>query len=728
MSTLTISNGSTSSNFDVPGTLELFYQARFGTNSALRDWFQPLLNVIDDTSYNVTPFIGIDLGMSFDNPVELELQGSYDNSVNMLFVDGSISDKIVNSRFIVNGTNVIPGNRGNTTNLYLNSAIKTQTNLVKYSVNYMTVDLTSVNNVGNTKAGNYIFYFKYSNEEGADTNFVGESGLVSIFNGSMDSSGDVSSVYGGILDEVCTKSITFTLSNLDPSFSKIKVYVARESGDINSSTSVSSYYYLTDLFSYDNSNVALTTTITIFGNENSTTIDVSEILATTDNKSSKTLTQCQNILFKGNLASSSISTATALELQNLATFILPEVVQGDSIGFVDETYNDKSSLNLNQKGEYYNPQNIYYRLGYWNEDYYRFGVVFNVGGELSQVFNIRGGVLLGTTGGVSNTPFTSYDPTTINLTGYLPNSYVDINGFFTSYNSSSNTGGNTTIYENINGLCYLNSSNPLVYEGSTKSVVPYGIQLTLSPQLLTKLTSLGVTGMFVVRQDRIPNILAQGLTIGLNQQSNTPTVPVREIYGINADQTTSYLHETICNRSLVLDVPKSGVVNNYGANGEWCTKVDDYSDHYSAGIIAITNGLTPSLGYSRIYKPLQGLGGDHQFYYWYYGNSINQFFNSYSLIDNLDQSNLKLGIWDYLGYFCKIIKADQKRYTVYLVYENDGDSQGIKTDIVECFYSPNIQNRVIVSPDIQLNQIDYANLFTGSQSYVKSNNTLNINW
>ena len=56
--------------------------------------------------------------------------------------------------------------------------------------------------------------------------------------------------------------------------------------------------------------------------------------------------------------------------------------------YLDETYNEKyKSVGY----EYYNAQNIYYKLGYWDEEIYRLGIVYILpNGELTPVFNIRG--------------------------------------------------------------------------------------------------------------------------------------------------------------------------------------------------------------------------------------------------------------------------------------------------------------------------------------------------
>jgi hypothetical protein len=61
----------------------------------------------------------------------------------------------------------------------------------------------------------------------------------------------------------------------------------------------------------------------------------------------------------------------------------------DTIGELNHKYQDTS--NADSGYEYYNVQNIYNKLGYWNEEIYRLGVVYILNDDsLSPVFNIRG--------------------------------------------------------------------------------------------------------------------------------------------------------------------------------------------------------------------------------------------------------------------------------------------------------------------------------------------------
>mgnify|MGYP006378207019 FL=1 len=70
--------------------------------------------------------------------------------------------------------------------------------------------------------------------------------------------------------------------------------------------------------------------------------------------------------------------------------ILNSVDSKNTIGQVEYNYVDDSSL-INSY-EYYNTKNIYYNVGYWDNEIYRLGVVYIMSdNSLSEVFNIRGG-------------------------------------------------------------------------------------------------------------------------------------------------------------------------------------------------------------------------------------------------------------------------------------------------------------------------------------------------
>jgi len=84
----------------------------------------------------------------------------------------------------------------------------------------------------------------------------------------------------------------------------------------------------------------------------------------------------------------------------LSLHIVPYVKRQETInkiGNIDpRDYSDSTEFEISDDKfkfthEYYNTKNIYYNVGYWNEEYYRLGIVYIFeDGSLSPVFNILG--------------------------------------------------------------------------------------------------------------------------------------------------------------------------------------------------------------------------------------------------------------------------------------------------------------------------------------------------
>jgi hypothetical protein len=118
------------------------------------------------------------------------------------------------------------------------------------------------------KIGNYHFYFKYSDADGNESDWVAESGLVSVFIGNSPYSANT-----GIRDENSIKSVKFKLSNIDIGYSYVKVYYTRYSGDIDSNLIVSAKR-IDKNFLINNSGTCI---IYINGDENETEVTLEEI-------------------------------------------------------------------------------------------------------------------------------------------------------------------------------------------------------------------------------------------------------------------------------------------------------------------------------------------------------------------------------------------------------------------------------------------------------------------
>jgi len=77
------------------------------------------------------------------------------------------------------------------------------------------------------------------------------------------------------------------------------------------------------------------------------------------------------------------------ELADLALRIVPELNVVENFPFINSNYDSPSG-----EFAYYDSHNIYNKTGYFNQEYYRFGVVFIYNnGTLSNVYNTLGGTL-----------------------------------------------------------------------------------------------------------------------------------------------------------------------------------------------------------------------------------------------------------------------------------------------------------------------------------------------
>jgi len=79
------------------------------------------------------------------------------------------------------------------------------------------------------------------------------------------------------------------------------------------------------------------------------------------------------------------------ELQEFSYHLHPFIDYTADIGNYTDTYDMQSSLSDDRKHGYYNMRNVYNYVGYWPDEYYRFGVVYIFKDyTLSPVFNTLG--------------------------------------------------------------------------------------------------------------------------------------------------------------------------------------------------------------------------------------------------------------------------------------------------------------------------------------------------
>ncbi len=220
------------------------------------------------------------------------------------------------------------------------------------------------------------------------------------------------------------------------------------------------------------------------------------------------------------------------ELANISLYVKVALKQEtESLGYLESTYLKQDSDDDGQI-EYYNPLNTYYKLGYWPDEIYRLGIVYIMNDDtLSPVYNLRGGVLRKGFHNINEGDDYSvyYKDDLKSKVNYVPKDTF-IPG---SSNLHSNTKGVFKNYiENIYG-----SRNE--FDIWNKGVYPMYYEISVNSELASELSKYGVKGYFVVRQKRIPTILGQGLSIGVDRYSHAPC--------LRSNSDGSYFSETITN-------------------------------------------------------------------------------------------------------------------------------------------------------------------------------------
>ena len=445
-------------------------------------------------------FITDELSFDLAHPVTMIPQYSYDGSVNLILTDGKSQPKIINSRFSALGKDtyeIVDRSGSNDTNIYdQGDQFEVDTSLYKIVKRIPKLKLVDINSGGNLKCGNYHFYFKLADADGNETDFIAESGLVSIFIGEHYPQ----SVYTGNKDENSVKQVIFKLSNIDPAYSYVHVYYSRYSAE-DGENRVIHYKQIDKDYTVDHFQES---TILITGFEQTydvTKEDINLFYNIVD--SAKTATTAKSMLFLGNVHKPALPCE---ELKDLSLRFLPYLKDKKYELNMDQEY----IINSKSRG-YYDPLYIYDNVGYWNKELYRLGIVYIMSnGQLSRVFNIRGRTQLA----VFNEGSKEY---------YIDHQYTKFEiGEEIKYNESTGlimSDGANTSNENVKGVIQLNS------EDDTNVV--HALEIRVSHEVIDELKKLGVQGYFFVRQNRIPLILAQGITIGIDKVGRVPTIPTK---------------------------------------------------------------------------------------------------------------------------------------------------------------------------------------------------------
>ena len=478
-------------------------------------------------------FITNELSFDLSHPVDIVPQYSYDGSVNLILNDGLNIPRLINSRFTVTGKNtykIIDRKGDNDTNIYdQGNQFDVDTSLFKNVNKIPKLEYLGTAN-GNMKIGNYHFYFKYADADGNESDWVAESGLVSVFMGNTPQS-----VNTGIRDENSVKSVRFKLSNIDIGYSYVHVYYTRYSSDVDSNLVVSAKR-IEKNFLINHSGVC---SILITGDENETEVTLEEINSSFDIiQNAKTQCTAANRLFMANVHKSKIEYEI---LSKLSLCFCPYKYE-EPYPLVNGGINEEYEISSIEDG-YYDTKYIYNKTGYWPGELYRLGVVYILkDGSLSPVFNIRGATDIPTLQRDDNGTKLSYYSVETELNKVTEDNIEEVlQGIDYSEEDFRIIGGQAD-NENAKGVIQL-SSQPNS-KGDPFAVI--GITITTDKRVISNLKKY-VKGFFFVRQKRIPLTMCQGLVVGLDKESRTPTLPTLGGVLSNIDYDKSFIETSDIN-------------------------------------------------------------------------------------------------------------------------------------------------------------------------------------
>jgi len=487
--------------------------------------FNSFRNMINE-DLEIVDFSTKDLNFSLNNPVDIEIQPSYDGSVNLILSDNLNPPRLINSRFsATEGKRYYVVDRFGTkdTNLYNYDKIDSQTKLYKTINKIPKLDFVSLNQDGKLAVGNYVFYFRLSDVDDNETDIITESGIVSCHIGGIN---DPLSIRGGIGNENSGKSVTFKFSDLDSNYNFLNIYYSRSTSDY-SGQEITTYHKINSKFTVKGTEFEFRIT----GYEPTMEITRASInLQYNIIDRNKTAAQVQNRLFLANVHK---TTLPFLELKDLSYRITTKSTQPvDDIGFLNTDY---TSINK-EKCAYYNASNIYNYTGYWEDEIYRLAIVYVMNDfSLSDPYNIRGGDHSKMNSMVKYTEFPLYNDKEERLTV----TSEDVDGFLPISESG------VDFFENLRGVVRVHAPKSQIVESKIK---PISISIEI-PSKVQELLSLYTRGFFIVRQKRIPTIISQGFSIGCDKISGLPLIPEH-----NGIETTHVIQGSTIYKSGYSDV------------------------------------------------------------------------------------------------------------------------------------------------------------------------------
>ena len=320
--------------------------------------------ILNNDGWYTEPFRTNKFNFKNDRLIEIELQESYDNSINIIFTDDSNKVRLINSRFILSedGKSASLADRRQTKDTNTYSEVRFfSSNLLRTSDKIADLNFVGVFEGGQLPCGNYKIYLKYSDTDGALSDLIEESRLITV---GLDNR-------GGKSNEVSNKYIHLTLNNLDYKFSSVKVYYSYFTGDTDS---VGVLKEVNNLYSIPSSGIM---DIFLYGNEIINDIDINKFnLEYSSINNVKSLTQHDDRLIDANINNLNTELDILRDISQqiaISTTDVPMVIKGLNKGYSD-------------------PYNVYNNLGVWAGETYEVGICYILkdGKGVTPVFPLRG--------------------------------------------------------------------------------------------------------------------------------------------------------------------------------------------------------------------------------------------------------------------------------------------------------------------------------------------------
>lgn len=550
------------------------------------------------------------LGFNLNNPIDMTIQPSYDGTVNVILNDDINPPRLINSRFTPKEDlryEIVDRIGNNDTNVYKEEFLDQTTRLFKVTEKIPYVIYNGIEDGGNLEVGNYVFYFKYVDADGNESDIIAESGIVSCHMGKIN---DPFSIKGGMYKENSNKLVKLTLSNIDTSYDYVNIYFSKNTGDETKHT-ITEYYKLSSKKSIQGQS-SLDMTITGFDKVEQISIDQLNIQYNIVDKV-KTQAQIQNMLFLANVDK---PTVPYKELTDLSLRFYPSISTDENIGRLTHNY-DPIPLQSNLDDyEYYNTHNIYKHTGYWNKEMYRVGVVYILKDDsLSPVFNTRGVNNLGKMDNVGDfaSKVSKY---------YTHTALRDLNG--NRQYIESNEGfilDSSKDLENSKGVIRIEHNDPLIKDNG---IFPIAIDFNVEDETIAEIKKFA-KGFFFVRQKRIPTTLMQAVTIGTDNVSYVPTL-IANARGSDGNPKVGYITESFMNNNneLTHDFPSrlrfspAATVSGLIAP-EAILNSEMYNNHFTGSNFNLSeSSSTPDNGYFE-----QDLTNERHFFIDKYKNGVS---------------------------------------------------------------------------------------------------------